>query len=290
MKKLLILLAAPLMLASCKKDSESTPGPTTPGGNSGTSCYLTEEKDSTNNEIDNTYEYDASKRISKILSYENGTISSYSTLSYNGNIVTIQDFKANNTADGSPYIILLNSSGYYAEQRRIHPDTTSDGIPGTASDTTLIGYNAAGQQSSFTIRSWTRNASDSIIAYSSNSTTYEFSDGRVSKSNFSFSNNKGENFNSTTTYTYSSSSPAVKSNPVIGFFSVGGSTLLGKIMSDKIPASSVTTTNFGASTYTSTSTYTAVVDAKGYPTKIRSASSRQFSNDVNTTLYTYNCP
>jgi aconitate hydratase len=64
----------------------------------------------------------------------------------------------------------------------------------------------------------------------------------------------------TTTYTYNSSSPTVNSNPVIGFFSVGGSTLFGKIMSDKIPASSETSTNFGATTYTSTSTYTAVVD------------------------------
>jgi hypothetical protein len=291
MKKILILLAAPVLISSCKKDDDAT----SPGNNTtnSTSCLITEERDSTGNKLETTYEYDASKRLIKMTQYTDGVISGYNTFTYNGSTISVQDFKADNTADGAQGTILLNSSGYIIEQRQSKLDTV-DGVPGTTLDTVRISYNAAGQMSSMDTRSWTRSAGGNLLKNSSMSMAYEFSGGRQSKATNNFSSSEGgttQTSSSVTTYTYDNASPVVTSNPVIGFLTIAGSSLFGKLGSDRIPSRSDVVSTINGQSYNSYSTYNAVIDSKGNPTKIRTFTDYGgIFNDSNTTLYSYSCP
>ena len=289
MKNTLLLLAASALLFSCKKDSDSNPSPSP----TNSACLLTEERDSVGNKLENSYEFDSNRRISKIKSYSDGNLSLYTTLSYNGSTVTVQEFNSDNTVDGSPITLLLNSSGYAIDQKQTRPDTI-DGVIGIAKDTVQISYNSTGQMSSFSSHSWTRNSAGDIIGNTSYSIAWEYSSGRVSKSTNNYSQNRGtSNYSqsSTSNYTYGSNSPTVTSNPVVGFFSVGGSTLFGKLMSDKIPEKADISSTYTGQTTNSSAIFTATVDSKGNPTKIRTFSDYGggFTNS-STRLYSYNCP
>lgn len=289
MKNTLLLLTASAVLFSCKKDSDSNPSPSPSPTNS--ACVLTEGRDSVGNKLENSYEYDASRRISKIKNYSNGSLSGYSTWTYNGSTVTVQDYNSDNTLDGTPSTVLLNSSGYVIDQKQTKPDTI-DGVAGIAKDTLQLSYNSTGQMSNFSSHSWTRNSVGDIIGNTSYSIAWEYSSGRVSKSTITYTQNRGASNNSsssTSTYTYGSNSPTVTSNPVVGIISIAGSTLFGKLMSDKIPEK-VDNSSAGQTTNNS-SIFTATVDSKGNPTKIRTFSDYGggFTN-TSTRLYTYSCP
>ena len=255
---------------------------------------MTEERDSVGNKFENSYEYDASRRISKIKSYRSdGTLSGYSTLSYNGSTVTIQDFNLDNTLDGTPTTVLLNSSGYAIDQKQTRPDTIG-GVAGIAKDTVQLSYNSTGQMSNYSSQSWTRNSAGDIIGNNSYSIAWEYSSGRVSKSTITYTQNRGaSNYSgsSTSTYTYGSNSPTVTSNPVVGIISIAGSTLFGKLMSDKIPLKADISSTSAGQTTNSSVIYTATVDSKGNPTRIRTFSDYGGGfTDLRTSLYTYSCP
>ena len=290
MKNTLLLLTASALLFSCKKDSDSNPSPSP----TNSACVLTEDRDSVGNKLENSYEFDASRRISKIKNYSsNGTLSGYSTLSYNGSTVTVQEFHPDNTLDGTPTTVLLNSSGYAVDQKQTRPDTI-DGVIGIAKDTVQVSYTSTGQMSNYSSRSWTRNSSGDIIGNTSYSLVWEYSSGRVSKSTNNYSQNRGtSNYSgsSTSTFTYDNNSPTVTSNPVVGIVSFAGSTLFGKLMSDKIPSKADISTTFSGQTTNSSAIFTATVDSKGNPTKIRTFSDYGggFTNS-STRLYSYNCP
>ena len=292
MKNTLVLLAASALLFSCKKDSDSNPSPSPGPINS--VCVLTEDRDSVGNKLNASYEYDASRRISKIKNYSsNGNLSGYSTLSYNGSTVILQGYNSDNTLDGTPTTVLLNSSGYAIDQKQTRPDTV-DGVVGVAKDTVLLSYNSTGQMSNYSSHSWTRNSAGDIIGNSSYSITWEYSSGRVSKSTNTITQNRGtSNYSgsSTTTYTYGSNSPTVTSNPVVGLISISGSTLFGKLMSDKIPEKADISSTSSGQTTTYSSVFSTTIDSKGNPTKIRTFSDYGGGfTDLRTSLYTYSCP
>jgi len=288
MKNTLLVLTASALLFSCKKDSDSNPSPSP----TNSACVLTEVRDSVGNKLEASYEYDASRRISKIKNYSsNGNLSGYSTLSYNGSTVTVQDYNSDNTLDGTPTTVLLNSSGYAIDQKQTRPDTI-DGVAGIAKDTVQLSYNSTGQMSNYSSHSWTRNSAGDIIGNTSYSFTWEYSSGRVSKYTNTYTQNRGtSNYSSssTSTYTYGSNSPTVTSNPVVGIISIAGSTLFGKLMSDKIPEKVSST--YSDQTTNSSTIYTATIDSKGNPTRIRTFSDYGGGfTDLRTSLYTYSCP
>lgn len=281
MKKLIwLLLAAPLVLASCKKESDSNPSPV-PGSSA---CVITEERDSANNALTSSYEYDASRRVIKQFNYSNGVKSDYSTFTYSGSTITIQQYSMNNTVDGNPLIATLSSAGYVSTLISVGPDTV-DNIPGISRDTINFSYNSSGQMLSYNNRYWFRDLSNNIISQYSNSLTFEYASGRVSKQINTFS---GPGFTSTSTdvLTYDENSPLVTSNPVVGLFALAGSELFGKLQSNRIPVKIETSSEQGGQTNTKTITY--AVDSKGNPTKIRIVSSG--SPIAVTSLYNYNCP
>lgn len=290
MKKLFWLLAAPVLLvSSCKKDSDNTPTPN-PGSSA---CILTEERDSVGNKLSSSYEYDANRRITKQFYYSNGVKSGYSTFTFSGNTLSLQDYRMDNSADGSPAIATLNSSGNITSLISTSPDTV-DGTPGISKDTTSLTYNSTGQLSGYTSRSWTRDGSNNVLSRNTMTFTFEYTAGRVSKQTNNFSSTRGtstENSLSVETFTYDNASPVVTSNPAVSFFSLPGSDLFGKIQSDRIPVKSETTYTDESGSSTGSKTFSAIVDSKGNPTKIR------IYQDIGggwsssyTTLYSYNCP
>ena len=280
MKKLIWLFAAPILFASCKKDSDSNPTPA-PTSNA---CTISEERDSVGNKLTSSYEFDASKRLIKEFSYTNGVKSGYTTFTYSGSTVSIQYFNMNNQADGSPAIATLNSSGYITRLISSGPDTIEN-TPGISKDTSNLSYNSAGQLETFNSRNWTRDASNNIIGQNSLNYQYEYSSGRASKVTNTFSSG-GSSSSTVQTYIYDNSSPLVTSNPVVSFFSFAGTAIFGKLQSDRIPVKIELTSSTGEPI--STSIITATVDAKGNPTKIRTAFGG-FGGSY-TTLYSYSCP
>jgi hypothetical protein len=291
MKNLLWLLAAPILITSCKKDSDSNPTPTPNPGSS--ACLLEEERDSVGNKLTTSYEYDANRRLIKQFSYREGVKSGYANFTYSGSTLTIQDYKMDNSADGSPSIGSLNSSGYLTDLKSSRPDTVN-GTPGIAKDTTTFTYNGSGQMTSYSIRSWTRTSSGTFLARYSMMLSYEYNSGRAFKTSNSFSETKGsvtQSSSSVTTYTFNESSPVVQSNPVIDLFSLSGTNLFGKLKADRIPVKADVTYELDGQTSTSTTTYNSVVDSKGNPTKIRSFT--DFGGGFGfgqTDLYSYKCP
>jgi hypothetical protein len=198
-----------------------------------------------------------------------------------------------NSADGSPAIAALNSSGYITSLISTSPDTV-DGTPGISKDTTFLTYNSAGQMSGYSIKSWTRDGSNNLLSRYTLTFTFDYASGRVSKLTNSFSSTTGtstENSSSVETFTYDNASPLVTSNPAVGFFFLPGSGLFGKLQSDRIPVNSETTYTSESGTSTSSKNISATVDSKGNPTKIRIY--QDFGGGFgfsNTTLYSYNCP
>lgn len=277
MKKNFIFLTLAVLGWSCKKDSDSNPNPTP----TSSACLLTEIRDSVGNELSQSFEYDASRKISKQSFYTNGNKTGYATFTFSGSTMTIQNYKLNNTIDGSPAIATLNSSGNITKIIFGSRPDTVNGTPGTAKDTSDYTYNNSSQLFKMSIRSWIRDASGNILSSYSSSSEYEYSNGQVTKETNKYESSFGNNTN-TTTYTYNNSSPVVTSNPVIDDYGLPGTELFGKLMSNRIPVKSETST--GTSTFTTT--YNATVDAKGNPTKLREAS--EFF--TNTSLYNYNCP
>lgn len=290
MKKLLWLLAAPLLITSCKKDSDSSPAPG-PGNTS--SCVVTEERDSVGNKLNTSYEYDANRRLIKEYSYSNGVKSGYSTFTYNGSSLTIQEYKMDNSADGSPALATLNSSGYLADVKGTRPDTVN-GTPGISKDTSVFTYNGSGQMASYSIRSWTRSSAGDLLSRYSMSISYEYNSGRMFKTTNSYSQTTGnttESNSTITTYTYNESSPIVQINPAVDFFSIAGSSLFGKLKADRIPTKADATYTVDGQNTTVTTTYASTVDSKGNPTKIRTFTDYGGGFGFGqTTLYAYNCP
>jgi len=275
MKKNYIFLALAVLGWSCKKDSESNPNPTPTS-----SCLLTEVRDSVGNTLANSYEYDASRRVSKLYSYNGGLKSGYSTFTYSATAITRQEFRMDNSSQGSS-LATLNSSGYISLNIGISSDSI-DNEPVTTKDTSNFTYNSSGQLSGYSIKAWSRNAAGDIKSQFTQTLTNEYTSGRVSKSTTSLNVGGANPYTLTFTevFTYDPASPSVKYNPLLGFNEESGE-FFGKISSDKLPSKIETTSDFG----TSIQTITATVDAKGNPTKIRVA-----GIDVTTSLYTYNCP
>ena len=85
--------------------------------------------------------------------------------------------------------------------------------------------------------------------------------------------------------------PIVTSNPVISSFIITGSDLFGKLMSNRIPVKADGTFTSDGQSSTSQKTFTASVDAKGNPTKIRTYYNLGGGFGFTTTdLYSYLCP
>ena len=292
MKKILIFTTACISFCACKKDSDSNSNPSpAPVSNS---CLLTEVRDSSGNRVTSSYEYNANRKLLKENKYSNGVLSGYSTYSYNGNTLTIQDYKTNNQADGSPAIGILNASGYLTSLVSSGPDTI-EGTPGIAKDTGSFNYNSSGQMQSYTLRSWTRDAGNTVLNWFSITVNFEYNAGRATKITSSFNSTRGsltENSSSVDVYTYNENSPIVKSNPAIGFFFLAGTELLGKPVSDRIPVKSDETyTDIEGNSSNGIKTFSAIIDSKGYPTKIRTRSDLGGGSFFSTTTqYTYTCP
>jgi hypothetical protein len=131
----------------------------------------------------------------------------------------------------------------------------------------------------------------------SRTSNYTYSGNKLTKLVVGVYNGVGGKSNESYTheYTYDETSPTVKSaNPVFSEDGSGNGYFYGRIKSDKIPEKKVTTRSSSGSPIPSvyTTTYTAVVDAKGNPTKVRTVTtySDGTSPFIRTKYYTYNCP
>jgi hypothetical protein len=261
MKKHIWLVAFPVLIISCKKESENNPSPTP----SLPACVVTEVRDSVGNKMTASYEYDVNRRITKMydFDYSNGTKTGYSTFAFSGNRLTITGYKMDNSPNGSLWLATLNASGSISSYTRVRPDT-SNGIIGTVKDTTVFTYNSNGQMLTNNQRGWKRDANGNFISLFFLTQICEYLNERVSKAIFivSQSNSNGYQYssNDTTMYTYDNSSSEVTTNPIIfGETTIG---LFGKLVSNRIPVKSESSN--------SKATYTATIDSKGNPTKIRS--------------------
>ncbi len=251
-------------------------------------------RDSADNNLEASYEYDASRRVSKFSIFSGGQLSRYLTFTYSGNTVEIKQF------DGSGLEIgtgtgALNAKGYLAYSKGNFQES-NDGVPVIRQDSILISYNDAGQMLRYTGYYSTLN-NGSVSKGDIRTNTYEYSNGRLAKKNVSvvFWSN-GTLFDSTSTsYTYDDNSPLVTSNPHLGLglYQVAGISLLGKPASDKIPVKAVETSfnpvgGFQGSLITTY--FSATVDSKGNPTRIRVTDDASGSPVSRTSNYSYNCP
>jgi len=286
MKKLLWLIAAPVLITACKKDNDNSPAPDTVVK----TCQLVEIQDSITKDLKTSYEYDASRRVSKISSFSSGQLRRYQTYTYSGNKIELRQF------DGSDLEIgtgtgELNPEGFLTKfkgRRQVSNDVVTE----TIQDSTLITYNNAGQMLSSTgYYSKINNGIGSKLDIRTN--TFEYSNGRLAKENVSVVLwNSFTLFDSlSTSYTYDNNSPLITSNPYLG--SAGGISLTGKLASDKMPVKAVET-RFNSATglpgNSSTTYFSATVDPKGNPTRIRISYEENGSLVSETLLYNYNCP
>ena len=288
MKKLLWLFVAPILITSCKKDSDTSPVPNPEIK----TCTLTEVRDSLSNKRTQTFEYDASGRLSKISRYDFSTDSliEFSTFTYDGNTCLLKSYDSNGTESGTGSLF-LNSNGYVTLNRSSRKDINNGGtIPEMRQDSVIITYNQSGQILTYTGHYWSTFPNDSIGKGDVRSTVYEYTNGRLSRINLEVTSD-GQPFETEiTTYLYNDDSPLVSSNPSFNFFSAPGVTLFGKPFSDKIPASAAISSTWLGQTSNSSKTFSATVDAKGNPVRFRVTSDNGGSAPSNTTLYSYNCP
>jgi len=280
-------LATPLLITACKKDSDkqAVPEPEIK------TCTLTEMRDSLSNKRTQTFEYDASGRLSKISRYNIVTDSlvEYRTFTYNGNTCLLKNYDAKGVESGTGSLF-LNSNGFVTLNRASRKDIINGTIPAMRQDSVVITYNQSGQMLTYTGHYWSTFPNDSIGKRDVRSTVYEYTNGRLSRINLEVTSD-GQPFQTEiTTYLYNNDSPLVSSNPSFNFFSAPGVTLFGKPFSDKIPASAAISSTFMGQTSNSSKTFSATVDAKGNPVRFRVSSDNGGSAASNTTLYSYNCP
>jgi hypothetical protein len=288
MKKLLWLFVVPILMTSCKKDSDDAVVPAA----SIKTCTLIETRDSLSNNQSSGFEYDASGRISKIINFDsyNGLLLGYRTLSYNGNNNQIKTFNAAGTETGSGYFV-LNSNGYMTLSRGSRKDTLN-GIPVINQDSIIITYNQSGQMLTYTGHYWSTFENDSSGGMDIRKTSHEYASGRLSKQNLEvYITGQTQLFEeASTSYFYDNNSPTVTSNPAFNFSSGPGVFILGKIQSDKIPVRAEVTSSWQGQTSSYTNTFYATVDEKGNPVRFRMISDNGGIFPARTTLYSYSCP
>lgn len=282
MKKLLWFFAAPILISACKKDSDSTP---TTGSSA---CLITEERDSADNKLTTSYEYDVSRRVSKINNFFGGQLRGYTTCAYSGNTIELKQFDGTGQETGTGTGV-LNSKGFITFSKGSRQES-NNGVPQIVQDSILITYNDAGQMLRYTGYYSTLN--NGIVSKGDiRTTTYEYAGGRLVKENSSVVNwSNSTLFESrSATYTYDDNSPVVTSNPFLG---QSGITLFGKPASDKIPVKAVSTYAYPVSggSFTSTALFSATVDSKGNPTRIRVNDDASGTPVSSTYFYSYNCP
>jgi len=298
MKKIFPIFVLGLIGIACSK-KESTDPANNVSGNSG--CVVAEITDSASNKKSSSFTIDANRRITKVQNYKDGVPDDYTTFSYSNGTMTAQGFNKGGVAKGNPQTFPVNSNGSITGSISADPDTVfgTGGIKiaGTTKDTSVYTYDSNNRLLTSSSKSTTyANSDNQILRQSRNSESYTYTGNKVTKSTSTYSNKEGTSpfftSTSTTDYTYDESSPTVKVNPVIGFQAIFGS-LFGSIQADKIPVKVKGSYNSGtSSTSEYTTNYTAVVDSKGNPTKIRSVTSFTGSSSVsiNTDIYTYSCP
>jgi hypothetical protein len=281
MKNLIWLFAATVLITSCKKESDNNPSPAP----SLSACAVTEIRDSVGNKLESSYEYDANRRITKMYytDFFNGTIV-YNTFAYSGNSLTITGYKMDNSPDGRIGNATLNTSGFVSRVTETKLDT-SNGIPRISKDTSEYTYNSNGQLLTENFRNWIRDANGNFIFRYFRTNSYEYTNGRVSKEFETTSELVKDGYQNsrkdTTMYTYDDSSPVVTNNPVVLKETLLG--LLGKLMANRIPVKSESSNTKAF--------YTATIDSKGNPTKIRT----KYVNgngiiDSYTKVYSNYCP
>ena len=287
MKNILHFLALVLIGISCSKKENNSPGISNSG------CLIADATDSATNQKSYSCTYDANRRITKFQQYDNGVEDLYTTFTYGPGIVTLQFYLPGGVAIGRPVSASINSKGYNRSDITSKPDTVEN-VPGITKDTLICEYKSDDKLETMITRSTTyANGSNAILRQIRLFSHFIYSGNRlmerIDSNSTRFGNNPFNKFSSTTEYTYDVGSPTVKVNPVIDQNDPFFGNRLGSLASDKIPVKAVKKyDDFGSRPFTSTTTYTAVVDAKGNPTKIRSGSGGS-SPSFRTQIYTYNC-
>ena len=291
MKKQFSIFALVLIALACsKKDS------TTPDSNKNlnlivaSGCLVADVTDSASNKKTEIYTYDASRRLIKI-EYPGSAEDGPTTFTYGTGTVSIQEFNTSGVASENPETVPLNANGYYTGGISSEPDTVK-GTPGVRKDTVVLTYTSDNRLLSikYTFTTYA-NGTNAILNQGRSTTNCTYAGNKLTKivrSSY-YGVDDRDNGSSTTEYTYDEASPTVKSNYEVS----EEFNLFGSLQSDKIPVKVVGTyTSAGSSTPgVNTTTYTAVVDAKGNPTKIRTVLTYNGSSPtIRTKIYTYNCP
>jgi hypothetical protein len=298
MKKIFPIFVLGLIGLACSKKESADPANSV-SGNSG--CVVAEITDSASNKKSSSFTIDANRRVTKVQNYKDGVPDDYTTISYSNGTMTAQGFNKGGVAEGNPQTFPVNSNGTSPGGISADPDTVfgTGGIKtaGTRKDTSVYTYDSNNRLLTSSSKSTTYdNSNNQILRQRRSSESYTYTGNKVTKSIGTYSNKEGTSpfFTSTSTrdYTYDESSPTVKVNPVVGLQVIFGN-LLGSIQADKIPVKVKSSYNSGtSSTDEYNTTYTAVVDSKGNPTRIRAVSSSTGSSSVSisTYNYTYSCP
>jgi len=105
MKNHFLLIPILAFALSCAKDKTYAPANTTPA------CLITEIKDSATGQLINTFEYDANRRATKIITYNAGILGIIKSFTFSSNIVSWQNSDANLIPDGPSFSGELNNDG-----------------------------------------------------------------------------------------------------------------------------------------------------------------------------------
>jgi len=286
MKNHFLLIPILAFALSCAKDKTYAPANTTPA------CLITEIKDSATGQLINTFEYDANRRATKIITYNAGILGIIKSFTYSSNTVSWQNSDANLIPDGPSFSGELNNDG----NLKSYNTAQFPVVPGqTWADSNTATYTVDKKVLTLKYRRSIRlggsNTISSILIYDLACT---YTGGRLTKlAVTSGSSNSPPRLAYISEYFYSESYPAVKYNPVLySVFKELPLVYLGSPMADKIPEKMVVISSGGNAPDTISYSYSATVDTKGFPVKIRTEiRTTSLANPITSTkLYTYTCP
>lgn len=276
-----LLLGFILLAWSCSKSDD-----TAPDSNQG--CLVATIKDSASNSITGIYTYDSERRLTKFESRPPGGEFSY-TLTYIPDSVIIQNFDGNGKQKGKS-TVPVNANGFITSQIKSTYDSTSGR---TIFDTSEVVYDAGFKKLSSNYRSTTfAVGTQNILNQKRNMVQYTYTDGRLTRvegrSYASTGSSDFEKDSSFIDYHYNNASATVKVNPVLEEDAGYSGGLHGSLQSDKIPVSA----DYNFSGFIWHSSWTAVVNASGYPQKVRRVQYYEGPSTTRyyrTTTYTYQC-
>lgn len=282
MRKITSVLVLVALVTACFKREINEPA-------DGSGCQFKSATDSATNQERSYAEYDALGRITKYKSEHNSLAT---RITYKQGTVTLQDVDLNGDPYYQPYVYQINAQGF-AAQYTYSADDTSGKVDYTTLDTINYAYGEDGKLSGYTRKYLKyKKGTDTLVTLWKVNRRFTYTAGLLSQEAYTDTtrtNGSTSIDNSIIEYTYTESSPIVFINPVMGY---PYGQLFGRMPSNKIPLKSVRSNLYrnGDVQVMETNTYSAVVDSKGRPTKIRTAVYYPGSGThITTRLYTYTC-